>query len=298
MKDRPDSMLLARQSDVRALVIVGELDRVTPIAEAMSLRSLLKGELVIVPDVGHLPNLEDPLAFNEALERLPRPRRLRAPGGLAGPVRPGARSGRHTPLTVGAVGRAPGMGTVGARVWLQRRDRPHPDRADAAAVAQMTATMSDRGPDGSGLWAQGPVALGHRRLKVIDLSERRPSRWSTASWASRSSSTAASTTTASCAASSRAPATGSSRPATPRCSLKAYHHWGDPFVDRLKGMFAFCLVERDSGRVLLGRDRPRHQAAVPGRGGALRWFASTLPALAGRRAAWTPRSIPWPCTST
>jgi 3-oxoadipate enol-lactonase len=67
MKDRPDSMLLLRQADVRALVIVGELDRVTPIAEAMSLRSLLKGELVVVPDVGHLPNLEDPLAFNEAL---------------------------------------------------------------------------------------------------------------------------------------------------------------------------------------------------------------------------------------
>ena len=56
-------------ADVRALVIVGELDRVTPIAEAMSLRSLLKGELVIVPNVGHLPNVEDPLAFNEALVR-------------------------------------------------------------------------------------------------------------------------------------------------------------------------------------------------------------------------------------
>jgi pimeloyl-ACP methyl ester carboxylesterase len=42
---------------------------VTPIAEAMSLRSLLKGELVIVPNVGHLPNVEDPLAFNEALVR-------------------------------------------------------------------------------------------------------------------------------------------------------------------------------------------------------------------------------------
>jgi 3-oxoadipate enol-lactonase len=67
MKDRPDSMLLLRQADVRALVIVGELDRVTPIAEAMSLRSLLKGELVVVPNVGHLPNIEDPLAFNEAL---------------------------------------------------------------------------------------------------------------------------------------------------------------------------------------------------------------------------------------
>jgi 3-oxoadipate enol-lactonase len=67
MKDRPDSMLLLRQADVRALVLVGELDRVTPIAEAMSLRSLLKGELRVVPDVGHLPNVEDPLAFNEAL---------------------------------------------------------------------------------------------------------------------------------------------------------------------------------------------------------------------------------------
>jgi pimeloyl-ACP methyl ester carboxylesterase len=67
MKGRPDSMLMLRQADVRALVIVGELDRVSPIAEAMSLRSLLKGELVVVPDVGHLPNVEDPLAFNEAL---------------------------------------------------------------------------------------------------------------------------------------------------------------------------------------------------------------------------------------
>lgn len=67
MKDRPDSMHLLRTSNVRALVIVGELDRVTPIAEAMSLRSLLKGELVIVPNVGHLPNIEDPLSFNEAL---------------------------------------------------------------------------------------------------------------------------------------------------------------------------------------------------------------------------------------
>ncbi len=67
MRNRPDSMLLLRQAEVPALVIVGELDRVTPIAEAMSVRSLLKGELVIVPNVGHLPNVEDPLAFNEAL---------------------------------------------------------------------------------------------------------------------------------------------------------------------------------------------------------------------------------------
>jgi 3-oxoadipate enol-lactonase len=67
MKNRPDSMLVLRQTQVPGLVIVGELDRVTPIAEARSLRLFLKGELVIVPNVGHLPNLEDPVAFNEAL---------------------------------------------------------------------------------------------------------------------------------------------------------------------------------------------------------------------------------------
>lgn len=33
----------------------------------------------------------------------------------------------------------------------------------------MAARMSDRGPDGAGSWACGPVALAHRRLKVIDL---------------------------------------------------------------------------------------------------------------------------------
>jgi 3-oxoadipate enol-lactonase len=67
LKGRSDAMFMLRQADVRALVIVGELDRVTPIAEAMSVRSLLKGELVVVPNVGHLPNIEDPFAFNDAL---------------------------------------------------------------------------------------------------------------------------------------------------------------------------------------------------------------------------------------
>ena len=61
--------------------------------------------------------------------------------------------------------------------------------------------------------------------------------------------------------------------------LKAYHHWGDRFVDHLKGMFAFAIVERDSGRVLLGRDRlgikPLYLTEDAGR---IR-FASTLPAL-------------------
>ncbi|OAF14068.1 asparagine synthetase B [Bradyrhizobium centrolobii] len=36
-------------------------------------------------------------------------------------------------------------------------------------VAHMTATMACRGPDDEGTWIDGPAALGHRRLAVIDL---------------------------------------------------------------------------------------------------------------------------------
>ena len=31
--------------------------------------------------------------------------------------------------------------------------------------------MAPRGPDGHGLWNEGPVAFAHRRLKIIDLTE-------------------------------------------------------------------------------------------------------------------------------
>ena len=43
--------------------------------------------------------------------------------------------------------------------------------ADMAAVSAMCDQLQRRGPDGSGGWQAGPVALGHRRLKIIDLTD-------------------------------------------------------------------------------------------------------------------------------
>ena len=40
----------------------------------------------------------------------------------------------------------------------------------AAVVAGMTEAMAHRGPDASGVHVASPVALGHRRLSIIDLS--------------------------------------------------------------------------------------------------------------------------------
>src|SRR5690606_41508149 len=43
--------------------------------------------------------------------------------------------------------------------------------ADLAAVERITRHLAPRGPDTQGLHSQGPVALGHRRLKIMDLCE-------------------------------------------------------------------------------------------------------------------------------
>jgi asparagine synthase (glutamine-hydrolysing) len=43
--------------------------------------------------------------------------------------------------------------------------------ADPAIVARMTTAQKHRGPDGEGFYSTMGVALGHRRLKIIDLSD-------------------------------------------------------------------------------------------------------------------------------
>src|SRR5680860_1517192 len=151
---------------------------------------------------------------------------------------------------------------------------------DVGAVARMSGLMKARGPDGEGLWASGPMAMAHRRLKIIDLTAcggqpmhdpelgltivfngciynyrqlREQLRMERGYRFFSTSDT--------------------------EVLMKAYHAWGDGFVDRLQGMFAFVIYERDTGRTFLGRDRfgikPLYLSQTPGR---IR-FASSLPAL-------------------
>ena len=151
--------------------------------------------------------------------------------------------------------------------------------ADVNALQSMANSLSPRGPDAEGYYLQQQVGFGHRRLSIIDL------------------------------------ACGSQQPmidphlglgivfngciynyrdlrselkgkgyrffseGDTEVILKAYHAWGLRCVDHFKGMFAFALWERDSGRVILARDRlgikPLYWTST---GRSLR-FASTLPAL-------------------
>ncbi|MDR2364453.1 MAG: N-acetylglutaminylglutamine amidotransferase, partial [Zoogloeaceae bacterium] len=43
--------------------------------------------------------------------------------------------------------------------------------ADGEALARMTRVLYPRGPDASGRFIDGALAMGHRRLAVIDLSD-------------------------------------------------------------------------------------------------------------------------------
>ena len=150
---------------------------------------------------------------------------------------------------------------------------------DIAAVSAMAEAMAPRGPDGAGVWSQGGVALGHRRLKIIDLSEAGAQpmvdselglaiAWNGCIYNYKEL---------------RRELTAHGyhffSTSDTEVLLKAYHRWGDRFVDRLFGMFAFAIVERDSGRVLLGRDRLGIKPLYLTEDAHRVRFASSLPAL-------------------
>lgn len=70
MKNRPDAMSALRGFDHPTLVVAGELDRVTPLAESTLITRLVdNGRLVVIKDSSHLPNIENPAGFNAELRK-------------------------------------------------------------------------------------------------------------------------------------------------------------------------------------------------------------------------------------
>ncbi len=153
------------------------------------------------------------------------------------------------------------------------------ERPSLAAIDAMMQTMAPRGPDASGVSAHGAVALGHRRLKIIDLSDSARQPMVDPDLGLSIVYNGAIYNYRELRAELEDKGYRFFSQGDTEVLLKAYHAFGDSFVERLQGMFAFAIVERDSGKVLLGRDRlgikPLYFAKISG---GLR-FASTLPAL-------------------
>ncbi|MBJ3774838.1 N-acetylglutaminylglutamine amidotransferase [Acuticoccus mangrovi] len=151
--------------------------------------------------------------------------------------------------------------------------------ASVTAVAAMADAMAPRGPDGAGILARDRVAFGHRRLTIIDLSTR-------SSQPMTDPELGLSIVFNGCIYNYpelRRELEGKGyrffSSGDTEVILKAYHAWGTDCVKRFHGMFAFAIHERDSQRVVLGRDRfgikPFYLSETDGR---LR-FASSLQAI-------------------
>jgi len=68
MRDRPDSTPDLSALDVPVLILHGAEDQLIPVAEAEAMAATLpSAKLVVVPGAGHLPNLEQPEIFNDAV---------------------------------------------------------------------------------------------------------------------------------------------------------------------------------------------------------------------------------------
>lgn len=155
---------------------------------------------------------------------------------------------------------------------------------DRHIVDRMRDRLAHRGPDGAGTWigeaAGGYIALAHRRLSIIDLRE-----------------IAAQPMVAEDGrivlvyngeiynfVELRAELTGRGHRfktnSDSEVLIAAYLHWGQDFLSRLNGMFAFVLWDAKIGKSLIARDRfgekPLYWAALPEGGIA---FASEAKAL-------------------
>lgn len=128
-----------------------------------------------------------------------------------------------------------------------------PARADAAALAPMLARIAHRGPDGQGTFVEGPAALGHCRLAIIDLQGGAQPLYSedknfvvvfngeiynyrelTAELTALGHTFATRTDT--------------------EVLLHGWEQWGRELLPRLRGMFAFALWDRRAQVLFCARD--------------------------------------------
>ena len=125
-------------------------------------------------------------------------------------------------------------------------------------LQRMTDTMALRGPDAQGLWIDGPIGLGHRRLSVIDLEGGRQPM--VADHGGQRACAVISYTgevynfeelRGELMARGHRFETRSDTEVT----LRAYLEWGAAFVERLSGMYAFAIWDRLLQQLLLVRDR-------------------------------------------
>ncbi|HEX7500271.1 MAG TPA: asparagine synthase (glutamine-hydrolyzing) [Polyangia bacterium] len=155
---------------------------------------------------------------------------------------------------------------------------------DPTWIANMTSALAPRGPDGEGFWRAPGVALGHRRLAVIDLTDAAAQPLGNEDGSVQVVFNGEIYNFGELRTELQARGHVFRSQGDTEVLAHGYEEWGDDVVNRIDGMFAFALWDARNRRLLAARDRmgkkPLYFASIA-RAGAppLFAFASELKAL-------------------
>lgn len=130
----------------------------------------------------------------------------------------------------------------------------HPGHRVAPSVlTRMRDTLNHGGPDAAGLWAEGPIGFGHRRLSIIDLTEgaNQPFHWRHYVLAYNGEIYNYQELRLELQALGYSFQTESDT----EVLIAAFHEWGKEAPKRFHGMFAFAIWDKQQQQLWLCRDR-------------------------------------------
>lgn len=138
----------------------------------------------------------------------------------------------------------------------------------------------NRGPDDGQIYQVDGLALGHRRLKIFDLTNRGAQPMVDSELGLALVFNGAIYNFLELRKELEAKGYSFISDSDTEVLLKAYHAWGTQCIPKLQGMFAFAIWEQNTGKLILARDRlgikPLYYNTNYSKGFK---FASTLPAL-------------------
>lgn len=127
--------------------------------------------------------------------------------------------------------------------------------ASPTTVRNMSSELAHRGPDGAGVFVDGAVALGHRRLAIIDLSSAGQQPMATPDGRYALTYNGEVYNYRELRAQLRSLGHRIESETDSEVVLHAFVEWGPKCVERFNGMFAFAVWDAEQGSLFLARDR-------------------------------------------
>ena len=132
-----------------------------------------------------------------------------------------------------------------------------PADLDRADLSRLATALAHRGPDGEGIWisADGKAGLVHRRLAIIDTSERGQQPMHSADGSFTIVYNGEIFNFIELRVELEVLGSRFRSDSDTEVILEAWHHWGEAMLERFNGMWALVIRDNRSGDVFMARDR-------------------------------------------